>query len=425
MIVKPEKLAALAVGMLEQELKVPNLFQKESVDQFKGADNDTISVKVEGVLPFHDYGWRNDRSAPIVFDEYAERKIAVTFGGNVYNGIKLTDEQNDFDIESWAKFLRPQVKSVSRGLQRRAVNALTNQDYEVTIGGAATNLRGALIEARRVLNAFNVPDGQRYLLVGSSFESAMLNDDKMNLAQFVGDSTAVSSLTQATIGERSGFRIIVDQTIPSDTAFAFAESGFIFLSGAPSVPQSVPFGSTSSFEGIAMRWVRDYDPSFMQDRSVVNTYAGFRAVTDVLVGWNDTAQSEYVSEGEYFVRGIRLTLGGASDYPTVGSELANITGVSSDQIWTPTGTAVEPALSLAVTPAPSAVAVAAQIQLTAKVTYGAEAPVDVTKNVTWTSATPSKATVSTAGKVTGVSAGTSVITAAYAGQTATSTVTVS
>jgi hypothetical protein len=76
--------------MLEQELLVPNLFQEQGVDQFKGAENDTISMKVEGILPFHDYAWRNDCWNPIVFDENAGRTIAVTFGGNVYSAVKLT-----------------------------------------------------------------------------------------------------------------------------------------------------------------------------------------------------------------------------------------------------------------------------------------------------------------------------------------------
>ncbi|RPF45737.1 hypothetical protein EDD96_2301 [Streptomyces sp. Ag109_G2-6] len=336
-VVKPQKLVNTAVGMLEQELIIPNLFQKQGVDQFKGAENDTISMKVEGILPFHDYAWRNDRSNPIVFDEYSERTIAVTFGGNVYSAVKLTDEQNDFDIDNWSKLLRPQSKAVARGLQRRAVNLLTGQTYNATIGNAQQNLRGALIEARRVLNAFHAPKEGRYLLVGTEFESALLNDDKLNLAQNVGDSEAESALRTASIGDRMGFRIVVDQTIPADTAYAFASSAFIFLSGAPSVPQSVPYGATTSFENIALRWVRDYDPLYMQDRSVVNTYAGFRSVTDVLVGWDQANEKEIVSTQEHFVRGIKLQLDGKSDYPAAGSELATITGVSDAKVWTPTG----------------------------------------------------------------------------------------
>ncbi|MFI1655624.1 hypothetical protein ACH4ZU_12055 [Streptomyces sp. NPDC020472] len=340
-VVKPQKLVNTAVGMLEQELVIPNLFQKQGVDAFKGAENDTISMKVEGILPFHDYAWRNDRSNPIVFDEYSERTIAVTFGGNVYSAVKLTDEQNDFDIDNWSKLLRPQSKAVARGLQRRAVNLLTSQTYNAVIGNAGQNLRGALIEARRVLNAFHAPKEGRYLLVGTEFESALLNDEKLNLAQNVGDSEAETALRTATIGERFGFRIVVDQTIPADAAYAFASSAFIFLSGAPSVPQSVPYGATTSFESIALRWVRDYDPLYMQDRSVVNTYAGFRSVTDVLVGWDAAKEKEIVSTGEHFVRGIKLTLDGASNYPAASSELATITGVSDAKVWTPTGMKAE------------------------------------------------------------------------------------
>ncbi|MFJ8583550.1 hypothetical protein ACIRD2_02680 [Streptomyces sp. NPDC093595] len=336
-VVKPQKLVNAAVGMLEQELVIPNLFQKQGVDAFKGAENDTISMKVEGILPFHDYAWRNDRSAPIQFDEYSERTIAVTFGGNVYSAVKLTDEQNDFDIDNWAKLLRPQSKAIARGLQRRAVNTLTGQSYNVTIGNAGQNLRGALIEARRVLNAFHAPREGRYLLVGTEFESALLTDEKLNLAQNVGDSEAESALRTASIGERFGFRIVVDQTIPADSAYAFASSAFIFLSGAPSVPQSVPYGATTSFENIALRWVRDYDPLYMQDRSVVNTYAGFRSVTDILVGWDAANEKEIISTSEHFVRGIKLQLDGKSDYPEAASELAKITGVSDAKVWTPTG----------------------------------------------------------------------------------------
>ncbi|GGN40178.1 hypothetical protein FHR83_007100 [Actinoplanes campanulatus] len=337
LLVKPEKLIATAVGMLEQELVVPSLFTKHSIDQYKGADNDTVSVPVEGVLPFHEYAWRNDRSAPIVFDEYKETKVATTFGGNVYSAVQLTDEQYDMDLNGWAKLLKPQVKAVARGLSRRAVARLTGAAYNVVIGNAERNLRGAITEARRVLNKFNVPDGSRYLLVGTDFESALLNDEKLNLASNVGDSDAQSALRSASLAPRMGFNIVVSQEIPSDAAFAFASSAFIFLNAAPAVPQSVPFGATQGFEGVSLRWVRDYDPLYMRDRSVVNTYAGFQDVKDTLVGWDAVLEKEVVSTSQHFVRGIKLTLDGASNYPPAASELATITGISDASVWTPTG----------------------------------------------------------------------------------------
>lgn len=341
-VIKPQVLANTAVGMLEQELLIPNLFQKEGIDQFKGAEDDSVSVKVEGVLPYREYEWRNDRTNPIVFDEYKERKIAVSFGGNVYSAVKLTDEQNDFDIDSWSTLLRPQVKAVARGMGRRAVKTLTDQAYAVTIGGAVHDLKRACIEARRVLNKFQVPDGNRYMLVGSDFETALLADDRLSLASAVGDSEADSILKTATLGTRYGFTIVVDQTIPSDAAYAFADNGFVFVTGAPSVPQSVAFGATQSFEGLAMRWVRDYDPTYMQDRSVVNTYVGFRSVEDVLVGWDEANKTEVVSTDEHFVRGIKLTLEGTSTYPTTTSDLGKITGVHTTNKWQGTAPATTP-----------------------------------------------------------------------------------
>lgn len=346
-IVKPQKLVNTAVGLLEQELVVPNLFTKTGVDQYKGAENDTINYKVEGVLPFHEYAWRNDRSSGIQFDEYAERKIAISFGGNFYSAVKLTDEQMDFDIDQWSsEILRPQSKAVSRGLQRAAVTELTGASYNVTIGlqGKADQagvLRSAIIEARRVLNKFNVPSDGRVMLVGSDFESAILNADDLALADAVGDSEAQAVLREATLGRKYGFRFVVDQTIGAGDAYAMIPSAFVFLSGAPSVPAGAPAGATTSFEGIALRWIRDYDPEHLQDRSVVNTYAGFQEVKDVLVGWDEANKKEVVSSGEYLVRAIKLSLTGDSDYPAAAGELATITGISDAAVWTPTGAAAE------------------------------------------------------------------------------------
>lgn len=338
-VVKPEKLIAAAVGMMEQELLIPQLFQKKGIDQFKGAYNDTISMTVEGVLPHHTYAWRNDRSSAITFDEYAERKISVSFGGNYYSAVKLTDEQAEMDLDGWGKLLRPQVKAVARALGRAAVSQVTGASYNVVIGNAERALRSALVEARRVLNVMHCPQEGRILLVGTNFEAALLNDDKLNLASNIGDADASSILKSATMGQRFGFRIVVDETIGADDAYAFHPSAFIFLNAAPAVPASVPFGATQSFENVALRWVRDYDPTYMHDRSVVNTYAGFQTVTDPLVRWDGS--KEVVSTGEHFVRGIKLTLDGASNYPAAASEIATFTGLTDASVWTPTGRGAE------------------------------------------------------------------------------------
>ena len=71
-IVKPQKLVAAAIGVLASELVVPKTFLRKGIDNIKGAEDDTINMKVPGTLPARDYAFRNDRSAELVFDEYAD-----------------------------------------------------------------------------------------------------------------------------------------------------------------------------------------------------------------------------------------------------------------------------------------------------------------------------------------------------------------
>lgn len=340
-VVKPEKLVATAVGILEQELVVPNTFMKKGIDEFKGADDDTINYKVPGVLPSHDYAWRNDRSSEIEFDEYAERKIQISFGGNTYSAVKITDEQKDFDLTGDDHLMEPQARAVAVGLERKALAHVNSTQFNVTIGNIAANLRGALVEARRVLNKFNVPAEQRVLLVGSDVEAALLLDKDMGLASSAGDSIAASKLQTATLGKHYGFNIVVSQDLAPDEAIAFVPSAFIFLSGAPSIPQSIAFGKTISYKGLALRWLRQYNHRKFQDESVLNTFYGFNTVKDPLRYWDAAANGgngqEKITGSEYLVRAIKLTLDGSSDYPLDTSDLAKATGITEASVWTPTG----------------------------------------------------------------------------------------
>ncbi|MDX3525081.1 hypothetical protein P1P75_01075 [Streptomyces sp. ID05-39B] len=337
-VVKPEKIAATAAVALEESLVVPAVFQREGIDQFKGTKDDTINVKVEGVLPYRTYGWRNDRTTEIQFDTYSERTIAVSFGGDVYSGVQLTDEQNEMDLQGWAKLMAKQTEAVGKGLEYQAVDYLLSAPYQVTLGGAVSgrSFRKTLIRAREVLNKFRVPKEGRTLLVGSAWENELLADPDLNLASNVGDAEAVSALKEATLGRRYGFNIVTSDELPADFAVAMVSSAFIFATGAPSVPQSVPFGASASYNGVALRWIRDYDSTRLMDRSIVNTYKGFRVVTDLLVGRDEQTPSQgFVSTHEHFVRAIKLDLDATADVlpdpdgpDAKQQELAAITGVA-------------------------------------------------------------------------------------------------
>jgi uncharacterized protein YjdB len=80
--------------------------------------------------------------------------------------------------------------------------------------------------------------------------------------------------------------------------------------------------------------------------------------------------------------------------------------------------------ALAVLPQNPVVQIGATRQLTVRATYSDASNVDVTATSAFVSATPAKASVASGGMVTGVAAGSSVVTASFGGMSATTTATV-
>lgn len=329
-VVKPDVLLAGYHAVLEDELVLPTLVQHQSLDQFKGSLNDTVSIRVPGRLPARDYAFRNDRSAPIVFDTYSENKVSLTLSGHAYSAIEITDEQVDFDLTSPQSLVPVQGRAVAAKLNHAIADAITGASYAAVIGGAQYNIRRAFLEARRVLNAFLVPDESRVAVVGSNFETAMLDDDKLVNASVVGDAQAASALHGATLGTVLGIRVVRDNTIDPDTAYVILPSAFVIATAVPGLPGDIT-GTTQSYNGFAMRWLRQYDISFVRDRSLLDTYYGVRAVKDLVGFWDKTKdpKREAVDTKEYFLRGVKITLGGTSTQ--VDATLAAETNVGT--IW--------------------------------------------------------------------------------------------
>lgn len=331
--IKPEKLAATAAELMERELVVPKLFARKGIEEFKGAKDDTINVCVPGILPARDYEWRNNRAQPLLFDEYRERKLAVRFGGNAYSATMLTDEQREMDFMGWTQDILPaQSRAVARKLEYGAIKALKDGKYSVTIGanGKAANPAGnvlaAILEARHALNRMGASKVKRTLLVGSDWDT-ILQGDGVLMAGNVGNTIAESAFADALLGKVKGFDIVVSEDIAPDEAYALTGDSFVFLNAAPGVPDSAVAGASMlSQDGIAMRWLRDYDPQYQVERSTVNTWYGYQQVLDPVIYVNDDGQ-EVVSDDEYNIRSVKLTLGDVATttkYFPEGSDKAKV-----------------------------------------------------------------------------------------------------
>lgn len=350
---KPEKIAATAVGLLYEDLLLPNLFTAASFDDYKGAKDGVVNVKVPGLLPARVYKFRNDRSEPIKYDTYTEDTVQVAFNADrPYSAVELTDEQVDFDEITVNTLMPKQAHAVGRAMELNASYMLDNAQYEVTIGGAEANLYQTLIEARKILNKFRA-QGTRYLVVGTDFEAALLLDPRFTTAVSVGNE-AGAVMRSGNIGNWAGFTIFTSPLIEPGTAYAFTDASFATATAAPYIPNSVPFGATATYSGYGLRWIRDYDAQYLVDRSVVDAYFGSTQVLDrgfVIVDrpaiegkLNDTGTAnnakvlvEKILDGQFNVRSLKITLGGTSALGTSAESkaLTSALGITKPVIKAP------------------------------------------------------------------------------------------
>jgi hypothetical protein len=281
--IKPEVVNRTALALLEREIVLPRLVWSYSDAEFRGAKDDTVTVRLPAVATAREYAWRNNRSSAITVDDLTETSVPVLLNHDLYHAAALTDEQLTLDIVDFGEqVLMPQVKGVARGLENLIAAEMLAADYasQLNLRDSANNLWPILVEARRLLNVAEVPRDGRILLVGADVEAELLTDDRFIRADSTGDSLASDALQNATIGRLAGFTIVGSNAIDAETAIAFHPTAFAFVNVAPVIPDGVTAGARQAYGGLAMRWIRDYDPTKLQDRSVVSSFGGCTSVED-------------------------------------------------------------------------------------------------------------------------------------------------
>lgn len=283
---KPDKIVKTAIGLLQREIVLPRLVWTDPKvsAEVVGAKDDTVSMRLAAVATAREYGWRNDRSASIVLDDLTETKVDVVLNHDIYHGTPITDEQLTLDIADFgSQVLMPQMRGVAEGLENLIASTIASATFDETVGfeeGAAGKTGDpylVAVEARKVLNKANVPFGERVILLGADVEAAFLASDKLVK---VNESGTESALREAVIGRLAGFTLVTSNAIDADKAYAFHRTAFAWLNVAPEIPDGASAGARSSYEGLAMRWIKDYDPTKLRDRSIVSSFAGCTSVED-------------------------------------------------------------------------------------------------------------------------------------------------
>jgi len=290
--IKPTRIAGMVLGLLERELVLPRLVTRLGLADFRGAFNDTVNVRIPAYVNAREQPWRS--GATITLDELSETSFPVQLNKHPYSAVAIQDEELTLDIVSFAdQVLRPQIRAVAEKLESYVYTAMTGADLHwapiaIGIGDApagggtdydndAKDVLVAINEANRRLNVKNVPRSDRVIVMGADIEAALLNGSQLLDAGFAGSDDA---LRNAMVGRLYGMPVVSTNSIPTNEAWVFHQSAFILANVAPVVPDGVVTGATAALDGLAVRWIRDYDPMTLRDRSVVSAFAGGASVEE-------------------------------------------------------------------------------------------------------------------------------------------------
>ena len=282
---KAERIAAAALGLLEREIVLPALVWRDAGGSFRGAQGDTISIRVPARTTARTRPLRGTRPTAsegegiITMDELTETKVDVTLDEAIYSAIPITDEELALDITSFGQqILAPQVRAVAEGLENKLAAQMTSADYATTLTLDTSDPYNTLVDARVQMNKDNVPMSGRTAVVGADLEGVFLKSEHLSMADKAGDNNA---LRDAAIGRVAGFGpVYVSNALPPDVGFVFHRTAYVLSMQAPVVPDGASYGTSQTYQGMAMRWLRDYDFRNVQDRSLVDVYAGTNVIAD-------------------------------------------------------------------------------------------------------------------------------------------------
>lgn len=278
-LLTPKQIASASIVALTQQTVLAATAWTDAQADFAGKKGDTVTVRTDTVVgPARTFNRAENK--PIVIDDVEEKSVDVKLEEYVYKGINLPDEQLTLEVDDFTKRIAiPQAKSVAIRVESMVAGQMNALPSSVTVKADGSDIHTQMIRARALLNKAGVPFDQRWFAVSSELESMLLNDPQRRLVP-VDASGSSAALREAIIGRLYGFQVLPSNYLADGSGVAYHRTAFPLVTRAQDIPAGATFGQTMTEGGFALRLIRDYDPGYQQDRSVVSTLVGTQTTVD-------------------------------------------------------------------------------------------------------------------------------------------------
>ncbi|WP_075691753.1 P22 phage major capsid protein family protein [Corynebacterium sphenisci] len=315
----PEEAARSTLAALRFQSTLARMVNTDYSQEFIAGRGASVTVKRPIMLDKARTYTEADRAAEtkITYSDLYEPHTAVKISDQIYQAVKLPDDFATFTLTSLEQqVIGPMAQSVAEGVNTAVAAAIQSTpdgltpidkaargtyvgangtaydtiaelraaDTEMAGFGVGATVKpkalapknreevlGAIRAAYQLLSQRGVPAAGRVLVVGADFEEVLLSLDNLNKVNEAGSDGV---LRQATLGVLYGFTVIADYTIDPSTAFAMQRDAITLVTRTTATPRGAAFASTVAADGFAMRYLQDYDPDYLQDRAVVDLFAG-------------------------------------------------------------------------------------------------------------------------------------------------------
>lgn len=316
----PQQVAQSTLAALRYSTTLARIVSQDFSKEFAPGRGAAVTVKRPALIgPARRYTAENRAAGDaITYTDVAEPYTSVALSTQVYQAVKLPDDVATFHLEDLERqLIAPMASSVADDLDASVAEALLSVPQGLTaadsadkgkfvgadgvaydtvteaaeagttieaIGVKATVKAAALTgandrskalkaitAAHQLLTQRGVPLADRFLVVGAGWEAALL--DHPLLTQ-VNTSGSPSVLRDATVGRIKGFTVVVSYLVGEFDCFAMHRDAITLATRVPAPPRGASFVATISAEGYSLRHLWDYDVDHLQDRAVIDTFAG-------------------------------------------------------------------------------------------------------------------------------------------------------
>jgi hypothetical protein len=265
-LITPQNVARAALASYQYNAVLPRVVNRNYVTEFGGGSGDTITIRKQATLSANLF----DRATGIVAQDITEGSLTLTVSDIYDISAVITQEQWDMDLTDFNfQVSEPAGKAMVRRSEQVIAAKLAEVDGDRITAFDADKPLAAFIEARKQMNADEVPADGRVWVLGTDVAAALLGTDNLIKADAAGDAGALRS---ASIGRLLGCSVVESVVVPADAGYLVHRDAVTFVSITPSMPRGSANGSVESFDSQAMRVVFGYDQGKKQDTVSFDAY---------------------------------------------------------------------------------------------------------------------------------------------------------